>query len=125
MARAIRDRNKAALWRRFVREQARGDLTVREFCRRHELREPSFYGWRRQLMQRPGAATFMPVHVQGRSTKDHDGGRESPPPNDNQAADTGGRIEIALRGGQRIRVRGRVDRQMLIDVLAVLEVSAC
>jgi hypothetical protein len=32
-----------------------------------------------------------------------------------------GRIEIVLDDGRRIRVNGRVDRQMLTDVLAVLD----
>lgn len=125
MARGGRDSGKELQWRRWVREQARSGLTVREFCRQHGLQEPSFHWWRRQLNRRAGAATFMPVHVTGRSAKDHEGGSESPLPKDVKTAAASGRIEIVLEGGRRIRVIGRVDRQMLTDVLAVLEARAC
>ena len=36
-----------------------------------------------------------------------------------------GRIEIALPGGRQVRISGRVDRQALAEVLAVLEGRAC
>jgi hypothetical protein len=36
-----------------------------------------------------------------------------------------GQIEIALSGDRRIRLSGPVDRQMLADVLAVLEAPRC
>jgi len=92
----------------FLRDQARGGLTVRKWCRRHRLREPAFYWWRRQLARRDAETTFVPVRV----TED-------------RSADGGGRIEIVLGGGRRIGVCGPVDRQTLADVLAVLEASPC
>jgi len=46
------DRQREACWRRMVRGQQRGGLTVREFCRRNRLREPAFYLWRRELERR-------------------------------------------------------------------------
>jgi hypothetical protein len=36
-----------------------------------------------------------------------------------------GRVEIVLAGGRRVLVIGRVDRQMLADVLGVMEGQRC
>jgi transposase-like protein len=47
-----RDPEKAAFWRRVVREQAASGLCVREFCRAGKLSEASFYHWRRELRTR-------------------------------------------------------------------------
>jgi transposase-like protein len=44
-------------------------LSVRQYCRRHDLAEPSFYYWRRELRQRdvppaaPSPPAFVPVTV--------------------------------------------------------------
>src|SRR6266545_7256049 len=59
-----RDPRKEQRWRRWIHQWQRSGLTVRAFCDRHDLAEPSFYAWRRQLQQRaPAAATFVPVQV--------------------------------------------------------------
>jgi hypothetical protein len=42
-----------------------------------------------------------------------------------EALEHAGPIEIVLSGGRVIRLRGHVDRQMLADVLAVMEGQAC
>ena len=41
----IRDKSKEAFWRQTVRRQGQSGLTVRAFCREHELRETAFYFW--------------------------------------------------------------------------------
>jgi transposase-like protein len=48
---------KEQFWRRAVAEYRRSGLTVREFCARRTLSEPSFYAWRRELAQRDGRAS--------------------------------------------------------------------
>jgi len=53
-------------------------------------------------------AIFAPVHIRA-----------------DEPSRVEGRIEIALAGGRRIRLCGRVDRRALADVLAVLEAPAC
>jgi len=62
-----RDKSKEALWRRTVREQRQSGLSIREFCRKHEVRETAFYFWRRELARRGAAqrrtTTFLPVGV--------------------------------------------------------------
>ena len=115
---AQRDRAKADFWRRMIRQQARSGLSVRGWCRRHSLSEPSFYWWRRRLARsgkpaqqsvprEAGAPQFVPVLV----TADRAGAANSRPE----------RIEIILPGKKRVRVLGAVDRRALADVLAVLE----
>lgn len=107
----VRESKKESFWRRMVREHLSSGLSVRAWCHRHRIQTASFYWWRRELTRRDvakGNAAFVPMHVT----------RDDP-------ADTDGRIEIVLAGERRVRVSGRVDRQMLADVLAVLEGPSC
>lgn len=107
----VQDSEKESFWRRIVRDQPASGFTVRAWCDQHRISTTSFHWWRRELAQRDERrpkVRFAPVRVVER-----------------EAADADGRIEIVLARGQRIRISGRVDRQMLADVLAVLEGQAC
>lgn len=116
MSRGVKqDQTKQQFWRRMVGGQARSGLSIRAWCRKHSLREPSFYWWRAQLARtdrrvkaRPCKPTLVPVRVSSEDTA----GPES-------------LIEIVLSNGRRIRVRGPVDRRVLADVLAALETPPC
>lgn len=116
MARArSRDLTKEKFWRRMVGGQARSGLTVRDFCRRHRVPEPGFYWWRRQLALRQAKTGFVPVAIR-------------PEPHTDVTADRPAEkalIEIVLSSDRCIRLHGRVDREALADVLAVLEASSC
>jgi hypothetical protein len=103
---ALRDAKKEAMWRRHVRGQARGGLSVRAYCSAHGLQEYSFYWWRRELARREAnpPAVFVPVTVAA----------ETPAPA------SVGEMEIVLPGDRRVRVLGSVDKRMLADVLDVL-----
>ena len=106
-----RDPAKETFWRERIAEHTASGLSVREFCRRHDLKEVAFYWWRRELGRRDAeaqAGSFVPVHV-----------------TDDPAPDGGGQIEIELTDGRRIRVTGTVNREMLAQVLDVLERRAC
>ena len=109
---AIRDQKKEAFWRKVVAGQAGSGLSVRAYCFRHGVKESAFYWWRAELARREAAvpqAAFVPVTVVAEETQRAEGGR----------------IEIVLSGERRVRVVGPVDRQMLSDVVAVLEGRAC
>lgn len=111
---ARRDVSKESFWRRMVDRQAASGLSVRSWCRKHDLREHSFYAWRRELGLRDaeaGRSAFVPVRV-----------AESAPtcPERGRAENGEGWLEIRLGGAQCVRIQGRVDRQMLADVLAVV-----
>jgi hypothetical protein len=99
-----------------VRGQSGSGLSVRAWCRRHALREPSFYWWRRRLAgfdEKHPAAAFVPVRIADDAVAVG-------------AAITGavaagaGRIEIVFAADRRVHLIGPVDRQALADVLAVL-----
>ena len=122
---ARRDRKKEWFWRRTIRRQPSSGMSVRAWCRKHGLRESSFYWWRAPLARRDAEAmTLVPVRV---ST--------DPPPTGvfDLSAGNGllGRIEIVLPNQRCVRFTGPVDRQALADVLAVLtsadsiEAAAC
>ena len=63
-----------SFWRKHLADWNAGGQTIRDFCRRRQLRESAFYFWRRRLEQRdrraarPAAApaptpAFVPVRV--------------------------------------------------------------
>jgi hypothetical protein len=123
MANSQRDAKREQVWRRHIEQQPRSGLTVRGYCRAHNLREPSFFYWRRVIAfrDRVSAATssipsssgssrrpaFVPVAVVASPAR-----REEAP------------IEIRLAEGHRVRVRSGCDRALLADVLALLRRSA-
>ena len=55
MAKGIeRDRQRETYWRRMVRGQPGGGLTVRAFCRKNKLAESAFYFWGPERLE-PGS----------------------------------------------------------------------
>jgi len=103
---ARRETTRENFWRRMMRGQAGSGLSIRAWCRKHSMHEASFYWWRRRL-DRPDAGRAEPAFVPVRLTED-------------SAASAEPAIEIVWARGPRVQVRGRVDRQALADVLAVL-----
>src|SRR5262245_53964509 len=69
MAKLERDQSREQHWRVLVADWQSSGLTVREFCSRHDVAEPSFYYWRRELRRREAkparspAPAFVPVTV--------------------------------------------------------------
>ncbi len=116
MARSRRDQSKEGFWRRMLREQRRSGLSGRAWFQRRGLRECNLYWWRRELARRDAEGrTFAPVQVIADAAVDT---------HTSAAADTNGsspgRIEIWLPDARRVHVVGPVERQMLIEVLALL-----
>ena len=115
MANRRRDLAKEQFWRRMVAQQRQSAGTIRAFCEREGLSQPSFYQWRRELARRDrtpiarrgaagrgeagrGAATFVPIQVVPEVAL----------------------IEIALPGGVVVRVRAGADAATLRQILAAL-----
>jgi transposase-like protein len=115
MARGHFDKSKERHWRRILRQWQRSGLSVRAFCRSHDLAEPSFYFWRSTLAQRdrqrnspatpPAVSTlFAPVRLVG---------------------DVAPSLEVVCRSGQVVRVGAAFDPALLRAVVAALEEQSC
>ncbi len=111
-----RDPRRERTWRRHLRQQSNSGLTIRDYCIGHELPESSFHFWRREIAARdqqvsdgaPSAEpAFVPVTI------------VEPPALVNTA------IDIRLVSGHRLRVRTGCDRQLLAEVVALLEGRPC
>ena len=78
MANRVRSEVKERLWREQVTSWQRSGLSIRQYCQQHQLNEPNFYAWRRELARRdevggiatkpvqrakPSSVTWMPVTV--------------------------------------------------------------
>ena len=98
-------------WQRVLTLQRASGLSIKAFCVREGVSYQSFFLWKRRFRDEvaDSKVTFAPVHVV----------TEEPGPAEC------GHLEIELPAGPRIHVRGRVDRQALAEVLAVLGVVAC
>jgi transposase-like protein len=112
MARGPFDKSKERFWRRMLRQWQRSGLSVRAFCRSHDLAEPSFSFWRSTLAQRarqpaaPAAAAllFAPVRLVG---------------------DVAAPLEVVCRSGQVVRVGAAFDPALPRAVVAALEEQPC
>jgi hypothetical protein len=99
-----RDPHKEQHWRRLIQLWKNSGLTVRVFCARHHISQPSFYAWRRELQQRDAATTFVPVRV----VTDDQPAPSTP-------------IEILLAGGRSVRITPGFDPGTLRQLLEVLQ----
>lgn len=111
-----RDPRRERTWRRHLRQQSNSGLTIRDYCGEHDLAESSFYFWRREIAARDrqvsdGAPSAEPAFVPVTIVE---------PPTPASAA-----IDIRLVSGHRLRVRAGCDRQLLAEVVAVLEGRPC
>jgi len=105
-----RDVAKERFWRRVVERWRRAGISIRAFCRRESLSEPSFYAWRRELRRRDHEKTsvrsrpaFVPVRV----------------------AASAPFLELVLAAGRVLRVPPGFDGPTLREVVAALETPSC
>jgi hypothetical protein len=110
------DEVKHAYWLQVLVQWRDSKVSVREFCRQHRHRESQFWFWKRRLAAKldSAAATtrspepaFLPVTVVKASVP------------------ASSAIDIRLTSGQRLRVRPGCDRQLLAEVVALLEGKRC
>jgi hypothetical protein len=128
MARGAREAVVEQWQERLLRWRGSGQ-SVREFCRREGISQPSFYQWRSKLTGAPVAGRsasrnrFVPVHiVDDASGADDSGAWQGIARNAPAAA-----MEIMLPGGATVRPGAPVDEVQLRSVLrAVLaETRGC
>ncbi len=114
---------KQQLWLGHIECWQRSQLTVRDFCTRHQLSEPSFYSWRRLLSERgllPPAGAAQPNADSGPTA--------TPLFVAATLADTAAArqpLEILLPDGLSVRVAVGFDAATLRQLLAVLREQPC
>jgi hypothetical protein len=128
-----RSRFKERFWRGHLSRQARGKLTVRDYCAQADLSEPSFYAWRSELVRRDsegnrvaagtpaagrrppassrrsaGRPRFLPVTIRGTAL----------------APSVTSQVELVLPSGLLVRVPAQ-DAAALRVILELLEPRSC
>ena len=120
MPRPQRDPKREQTWRRHSEQQRTSGLTVRAFCSLHNLKETSFFYWKKEIARRDREAAFSPAASTSPAAPAFVPVAVIDPPTD----PTETPIDICLADGPRVRVRSGCDRELLADVLAMLRRSA-
>jgi hypothetical protein len=131
------DPERERFWRTVLQKHQLSGLTAKEFCRREQLSEASYYAWRRTLAE-PDRKRQSHPRQRGRasgsaSLRANKRSRVASVPLFQELAILDGRwrnetdrwLEIVLPDGCRVRVPVQVDRGLLADVLSVLEARRC
>lgn len=122
MAKWKRDAQRETFWRGALARQRESGLTVRAFCRREGVSEPSFYAWRRVVRERDAERRESPA--QRRPTAKHQGARPGFLPVVLREAPTrDGGIVIAWHGGRRMHLPATVPPDRLAELVRALEAS--
>jgi hypothetical protein len=101
-----RDVRKEQHWRQHIRDWQSSGLSIRAFCVRRGLSQPSFYAWRSELQRRDSEQPlFVPIR----------------PLADDLSPNGMPVLEVSLASGRRIRVAPGFDAATLRQLLAVLE----
>ena len=109
MANQKQDSRKKLKWREVIERQRASGQTVRAFCRQEGIREPSFYSWRRTILQRdahgqPTATdAFVPAVVSERS-------------------DTGDPNLVELSAGVTLRLTATISAAWVAELVLALDV---
>ncbi|HEV3118004.1 MAG TPA: hypothetical protein VGY58_13200 [Gemmataceae bacterium] len=99
-----RDERKEQIWRQRIRDWRDSGLSVRSFCARLGLSQPSFYAWRRELRRRDAEKPlFVPIRLR------------------TDQATIAHALEVVLASGRTIRVSSGFDAATLQQLVAVLE----
>lgn len=124
------DFEKQQLWLGRVLRWQRSNLTIREFCARLRLSEPSFYAWKRVLAERgllpsdDGAARANAAHRHGaQATPLFVAATLGESRGDADAASSP--LEIVLPDGVAVRVGAGFDAATLRRLLALLRGQSC
>jgi len=126
MANRQRDLAKERAWQRWIDKQRKSGLSVRAFCARQPLSEPSFYAWRRTLAERktgrkPVRATRRPSRRPAFVSLTPSA---SPPPPAADLFQPAAAVELVHRDGHVLRIAAGCDRGTLSMVLLALSTEA-
>jgi hypothetical protein len=111
MAQHQRDPAKEASWRGLVQRFTSSGLSVREFCRREQLTESSFYAWRRTISERDVTRSPGTVFVSAILTPSHSQAFSPSEPS----------LALELTGGCVLRFVGPTAAEQLADLIHALQ----
>ena len=117
MANRQRDPNREVLWRKRLKQHAGSGLSVREFCRSGNLRETSFYYWRREIAQRDAESK----RERGSSEATHEGVPEFLPVQVMEPISRAPSVTIELIGGRLLRLPESIGTERLVEIVQALE----
>lgn len=135
-----RDLKREGVWRAVLERQRQSGLSIRAFCRREGISEPSFYAWRRELLRRDRESLGVTEGVseprlgspaRRPSPAKSAAGRVRPSvtaaflPVTITASESGGRVlEVSCADGLRLSVWPGCDAALLQATLSVLTTQA-
>jgi transposase-like protein len=108
--------SKQTRWLNLVQRWQRSTITVREFCRRQQISEPSFYAWRAVLRKR--GLLDEARHVANASTPAFLKLTVESQPLPSSA------VELVV-GNRVLRVWSGFDAAMLLELVRLLEEPTC
>jgi len=106
---------RASRWREILRRQEESGISIRRFCAREGLSEPSFYSWRKRL--RVPVKNSRPPAVASRSQQSDDGSLFVPV----KLLDNAPALEIIHPLGYRVQLTGEVNPVALRHVIQTLD----
>jgi transposase-like protein len=90
-------------WRQIISGHPASGLSIASYCRSQGISQPSFFAWRRRLADEGGVGF---VELTAKATEQGSGCEG---------------VEICLQGQRRLLVRRGFDRDLLIELVRVLE----
>jgi len=124
---ARRSEEKRAYWRGVLERQQESGLSIRQFCREHQVSEASFHSWKRKIVGHTGAeATSSEAGEQK-----HTGTKQIAKRDENAAVfiplrvnpSAGSVLELVHPRGHVLRVPAVFDERSLREVLTVLDLQ--
>lgn len=127
--RGVRSAEKEQFWRGQVEGQAASGMTVRAWCQRERISEPSFYSWRRELARRtPVVSVSRPTQRKPLATGRRASSDAGPESADflpiRLTAAAASSVELELPSGLVIRVPAH-ETAALRTILEVVEPRPC
>jgi hypothetical protein len=120
--RRVRGSERERFWRGEVEGQAASGVSVRAWCQRRGISEPSFYHWRAELKRRTSATTGSSAPAAKRVQRPKDTAAASFVPV--RLTTSTSQVEFALVSGLVIRVPAQ-DLAALRAVLEIVEPRSC
>jgi len=107
-------------WRRIIEEQRISGQTVAAYCRSRAITQASFFAWKRRLRSTVQATEFVEIRTAAEAKPF---AAAAKPAIADAAEGNSPAIELCLAGGRRLLLRRGVDRELLLEIIGMLEGS--